>query len=43
VRGRWFHIIVLNVLAPTEGKIVDMKESSYEEFEGVFDKFTNIL
>jgi hypothetical protein len=37
LRGRWCHIIVLNVLAPTEDKI-DVKGSFYEEMEHVFDK-----
>jgi hypothetical protein len=35
----WCHIIVLNVYAPTEGKIDDVKDSFYEELERVFDKF----
>jgi exonuclease III len=39
LRGRWFHIIVLNVHAPTEDKIDDVKDSFYEELERVFDKF----
>jgi hypothetical protein len=38
LRGRWCHIIVLNVHAPTEGKTVDVKDSFYEELEHVFDK-----
>jgi hypothetical protein len=32
-------IIVLNVHAPTGDKIDDMKGSSYEELEHIFDKF----
>jgi hypothetical protein len=32
-------IIALNVHAPTEDKIDDMKDSFYEELECVFDKF----
>jgi hypothetical protein len=36
LRGRWFHIIVLN---QTENKIYDVKGSFYEEYEHVFDKF----
>jgi exonuclease III len=32
-------IIVLNVLAPTEDKIDDMKSSFYKELECVFDEF----
>jgi hypothetical protein len=38
LRGRWCDI-VLNVHVPTEDKIDDMKDSSYEELESVFDKF----
>jgi hypothetical protein len=38
LRGYWCHIIVLNVHAPTENKIDDMKGSFYEELECVFDK-----
>jgi hypothetical protein len=45
--GRWCNIIVLNVHAPTQGKIYDMKDSFYEELERVFDEYpkhhTNIL
>jgi hypothetical protein len=29
LRGHWYHIIVLNVHAPTEDKIDDMKDSFY--------------
>jgi exonuclease III len=39
LRGRWCHIMVLNVHAPTEDKIDDVKDSFYEELEHVFDKF----
>jgi hypothetical protein len=39
LRGRWCHIIVLNVHAPTENNIYDMKDSFYEELECVFDEF----
>jgi hypothetical protein len=39
LRGRWCHIIVLNVHAPTEDKTDDVKDSFYEEFERVFAKF----
>jgi hypothetical protein len=39
LRGCWFHIIVLNVHAPTEDKTVDLKDSLYEELECIFDKF----
>jgi exonuclease III len=38
-RGRWFHIIVLNVHSPTEDKTDDVKNSFYEELERIFDKF----
>jgi hypothetical protein len=38
LRGRWCHIIVLNVHAPTEHKTV--KDSFYEELERVFNKFS---
>jgi exonuclease III len=39
LRGRWCHIIVLNVHAPTEDKTDDVKDSFYEELERVFDEF----
>jgi hypothetical protein len=39
LRGRWFHIIVLNVHAPTEDKTDDVKHSFYEELERIIDKF----
>jgi hypothetical protein len=39
LRGRWCHIIVLNVHASTEDKTDDVKDSVYEELERVFDKF----
>jgi hypothetical protein len=38
-RGRWCDIIVLNVHVPTEDKRDDIKDSFYEELEGVFDQF----
>jgi exonuclease III len=38
LRGRWYNIIVLNVHAPTEDKIDDIKDRLYEELEQVFDK-----
>jgi exonuclease III len=38
LRGHWCHIIVLNVLAPTEDKTDDVKDSFYEELERMFDK-----
>jgi hypothetical protein len=40
LRGRWCHIIVLNVHAPTEDKTDDMKDSFYMELECGFDKFS---
>jgi exonuclease III len=39
LRGRWCHIIVLNVHAPTQDKTDDVKDSFYEELERVFHKF----
>jgi endonuclease/exonuclease/phosphatase family metal-dependent hydrolase len=39
LRGRWGHIIVLNVHAPTEDKTDEVKYSFYKELEHVFDKF----
>jgi exonuclease III len=39
LRGRWFHIIVLNVHAPTEDKTDYVKDRFYEELECIFDKF----
>jgi hypothetical protein len=39
LRGRWCHIIVLNIHAPTEDNIDDVKGNFYEELERVFDKF----
>jgi hypothetical protein len=39
LRGSWCDIIVLNVHAPTEDKIDDVKDSFCEELEHVFDKF----
>jgi hypothetical protein len=39
LRGRWFHIIVLNVHAPTMDTIYYVKFSFYEELERIFDKF----
>jgi hypothetical protein len=37
--GCWFHVIVLDVHAPTEDKIDDMKDNLCEELEHIFDKF----
>jgi hypothetical protein len=39
LRCRWCDIIVLNIHAPTEDKIDDMKDSFYGELERVFNKF----
>jgi exonuclease III len=39
LRGRWCHIIVLNVHTPTQDKTDDVKDSFYKELEHVFDKF----
>jgi exonuclease III len=39
LRGRWCHIIVLNVNAPREDKTDKVKGRFYEELERVFDKF----
>jgi hypothetical protein len=38
LRGRWCHIIVLNVHATIEDKTDDVKDSFYKELECVFDK-----
>jgi hypothetical protein len=38
-RGRWCHIIVLNVHVPAEDKTDDVKDSFYGELECVFYKF----
>jgi hypothetical protein len=38
LRGRWCHIIVLNVHAPTGDKIDDVKDSFYKELERLFKK-----
>jgi hypothetical protein len=35
IRGRWCHIIVLNVHAPAEDKTDDVNDSFYEELERV--------
>jgi hypothetical protein len=35
LRGRWCHIIVLNVQAPSEEKSDDSKDSFYEELKHV--------
>jgi isopentenyldiphosphate isomerase len=43
LRGRWCHVIVLNVHAPTEDKTDDVKDSFYEELEQVFDQFSKYI
>jgi hypothetical protein len=40
LRGCWCDIIILNIHAPTNGKIEDVKDSFYKEQEHVFDKFS---
>ena len=35
LRGRWLHIIVVNVHAPSEEKSEELKDSFYEEVEEV--------
>jgi hypothetical protein len=39
LKCRWCHVIALNVHAPADDKIDDVKDSFYEELERVFDKF----
>jgi hypothetical protein len=39
LRGRWCHIIVLNVHTSSEDKIDDVKDSFYEELKHVINKF----
>jgi hypothetical protein len=43
LRGRWCNIIVLNVHAPTEDKIDDVKDRFYEELEQVIYKFPKYI
>jgi hypothetical protein len=38
LRGRWCHIIVLSVYAPTEDKTDDMKDSLYKALKLLFDR-----
>jgi hypothetical protein len=40
-RGRWFHISVPKVHAPTEYSIDDLKDSFYKELESVRIDFLN--
>ena len=37
LRGRWLHIILVNVHAPSEEKSEELKHSFYEEIVEVFD------
>jgi len=39
LRGRWLHIILVNVHAPSEDKNEELKDRFYEELEEVFDHF----
>jgi hypothetical protein len=39
LRGRWRHIIVVNVHTPYEDTGDDVKDSFYEELGHVFDQF----
>ena len=38
LKGRWCHIIALNVHAPSEDKDDDIKDSFYEEMERLFNQ-----
>jgi hypothetical protein len=42
LRGHSCDIIVLNVHAPTEDRIDDVKDRFYEELEQIFDKFPRL-
>ena len=39
LKGRWPHIVVVNVHAPSEEKSEELQDSFYEELEEVFDHF----
>ena len=39
LKGRWLHIIVVNVHASSEEKSAELKDSFYEELEKVFEHF----
>ena len=39
LRGRWLHIILVNVHAPSEEKSEELRDSFYEELEELFDHF----
>jgi hypothetical protein len=43
LRGYCYDTIVLNVHAPTEDKIDNVKDKFCEELEHVFDKFLNTI
>ena len=42
LKGRWLHIIVVNIHAPSEEKVEEVKDSFYDELEEMFDQFQNI-
>jgi hypothetical protein len=39
LRGCWWDIIALNIHAPTEDKIDEVKDSIYDELKYISDKF----
>jgi hypothetical protein len=39
LRGCWYYVTAINIHAPTEDKVDDVKDSFYEELESVFYKF----
>jgi hypothetical protein len=41
LRGRWCHVIVLNIHTPAGNNIIDVKYSYYEELKRVSDKSLN--
>jgi hypothetical protein len=41
LRGRWCDTIVLNVRAPTEDKMDDVKDRFYKELEQIFNESIN--
>jgi hypothetical protein len=41
LRGSWCDTVLLNVHAPTENKIGDVKERFYKELEHIFNRFPN--
>ena len=43
LRGRWLHIILVNVHATCEEKSEKLKDNFYEELEEVFDHSQNII